>query len=83
MMVSPSGRLSCEMVMGPLAAPTHMLLKLQQKDTFSLLVALAKTLEVLSPWPFLGSKPLHEPGFATKMMECIHWPGLGHVTTHP
>lgn len=48
------------MVLCPLAA--HRLLKLSQEDKFSLLVALAKALEVLSPWPFVGPKPLHKPG---------------------
>lgn len=42
MMMSPSSRLSHEMVMGLPAAHIHMLLKLQQKGKFSLLVALAK-----------------------------------------
>lgn len=44
-----SSRLSQEMTMWPLVAQTHILLKLQWKDKFSLPVALAKALEVLSP----------------------------------
>lgn len=48
----------CKMVMWPLAAQTHILWKLPQKDKCSLPGALAKALELLSPWPSLGAKPL-------------------------
>lgn len=72
-----SSRLSHEMIMWPLVAQTHILLKLQWEDKFSLPVALAKALEVLSPWsPPLD--PLHE-----LVVDCTHWPGLGHVTSYP
>lgn len=71
-----SSRLSHEMITWPLVAQTYILLKLQWKDKFSLPVGLAKALEVLSLWSPLG--PLHK-----LVVDCTHWPGLGHVTTHP
>lgn len=50
---------------------THILLKLLQKDKFSLLVALANAEEVLPPGLPLGPEPLHEPSSITRVIK-IH-----------
>lgn len=50
----------CKIVLWPLAAPMHILWKLPQNEKCSLpeILLLAKALELLSPWPSLGPKPL-------------------------